>query len=592
MSTTDRPADTSAPATTTTPSGAEVELAHLRELNQKPMLQRYWGYIRLTGPGWLQSGLTLGGGSLASSLFLGVVAGTTMLWLQPLAMILGIVMLCAIAYVTLSTEEKPFRLLIRHVNPVLAWSWAIASLIANMTWCLPQYSLAAGVLKQNLLPGVLGGGAMPELQANLVIAGVVLVATTLVTWSYGSGHWGVVLYERLLKVVVSLIVLCFLFVVIKLALSPDEGLSWGAIFAGFVPDFQSIWRPSPAFVPMIEAIPEEHRAYWTKVVVSNQQDVMMAAFATAVGVNMTFLLPYSLLGRGWGREHRGLSVFDLSLGVVVPFVLATTCVVLAAANQFHATPVPELVTLEGNFDSGELKGQFNEYQKLLVGRLQPEDPAAVGIDELSTVSEPERELASAIVSRSAFQLSSSLAPLTGTFFANKIFGFGVLAMTLSTITILMLISGFVICEMLNLPMTGWPFRIANLAAATGALGPFVWKQASFALAIPTSVFGLMLLPIAYWSFFFLMNQKDVLGSYRPRGFGRMVLNVLLILSAGVATVTSFYAVMSKSDALWGLVGIKGLGVAGGLILFLAVPVIAVAYHFAFPRERAKGQGEA
>ena len=62
---------------------------------------------------------------------------------------------------------------------------------------------------------------------------------------------------------------------------------------------------------------------------------MVAAAATAVGINMTFLLPYSMLRKGWGREHRGLATFDLSLGLFLPFFLATTCVVIASASQFH-----------------------------------------------------------------------------------------------------------------------------------------------------------------------------------------------------------------------------------------------------------------
>ena len=113
-------------------------------------------YFRLSGPGWLQSALTLGGGSLASSLFLGVLAGFGLLWLQPVAMIFGIIMLSAIGYVAMSTTERPFQAINRHVNPVLGWGWALATLAANMVWALPQYSLASGVLQQNLMPRVLG----------------------------------------------------------------------------------------------------------------------------------------------------------------------------------------------------------------------------------------------------------------------------------------------------------------------------------------------------------------------------------------------------------------------------------------------------
>jgi len=60
-------------------------------------------YVRLSGPGWLQSAVTLGGGSLSSCMYLGVLVGFSFLWLQPVAMAAGIVMLSAIAYVTLST---------------------------------------------------------------------------------------------------------------------------------------------------------------------------------------------------------------------------------------------------------------------------------------------------------------------------------------------------------------------------------------------------------------------------------------------------------------------------------------------------------
>ncbi len=76
-------------------------------------------YMKLSGPGWLQSGITLGGGSLSSSLYLGVLVGFSFMWLQPLAMILGIIMMSAIAYVTLSSGERPLRAINTHVNPVL-----------------------------------------------------------------------------------------------------------------------------------------------------------------------------------------------------------------------------------------------------------------------------------------------------------------------------------------------------------------------------------------------------------------------------------------------------------------------------------------
>ena len=40
-------------------------------------------YVRLSGPGWLQSGITLGGGSLSSSLYLGVLVGFSLCGFSP-----------------------------------------------------------------------------------------------------------------------------------------------------------------------------------------------------------------------------------------------------------------------------------------------------------------------------------------------------------------------------------------------------------------------------------------------------------------------------------------------------------------------------
>ncbi len=51
---------------------------------------------------------------------------------------------------------------------------------------------------------------------------------------------------------------------------------------------------------------------------------MVAAAATAVGINMTFFMPFVLLRRRWGREHRGLAKFDLWTALLIPYVMATS----------------------------------------------------------------------------------------------------------------------------------------------------------------------------------------------------------------------------------------------------------------------------
>ena len=532
---------------------------YLVQAKSKGLYSTLIAYFRLSGPGWLQSAITLGGGSLGGSLYLGIVAGFTLMWLQPLAMVLGIIMLSAIGYVTMSTGKRPFRAINQHVNPVLGWSWALASLAANMVWCLPQYSLANGVLQQNLFPSLLGeSSALGEYKGKIVISLAILVITTLVTWSYGSGSRGVKIYELFLKIIVAVMVLSFGGVVVALTMSKD-GLAWREIWQGFIPNWRQLFDPSQKFQDLlakVSADPKDPvRAFWTTKIVSMQRDVMISAAATAVGINMTFLFPYSLLKKGWTKEFRGLATFDLFTGMLIPFMLATSCVVIAAASRFHAN-----VQLDEKNNPILSETLTKKYEGLMKDRKK-EHEGELGEEQ----QKAEKQIAASLVKRDAFDLARALEPLTDKTVANVIFGIGVLGMTLSTISILMLISGFVLCEIANVEPKGWVFRIGTLFAATGALGPFVWSDAAFYLVVPTSVFGMSLLPIAYLTFFMLLNQKKLLGDELPTGPKRWLMNAFTALAALVALATSVWVILNKA-------GYRGfLGVVGLLFLAIAIP---------------------
>ncbi|MFV2068736.1 MAG: divalent metal cation transporter [Pirellulales bacterium] len=550
-------------------SRMEAERQMLRRAQQQGMGGRLVTYLRLSGPGWLQSAITLGGGSLANGLFLGIFAGFGLLWVQPMAMLLGVVMLGAIAYVTTTTGERPFRAINRHVNPVLGWSWLLASLMANIVWSLPQYSLASGVLQQNLLPGVVGPDSpLGDTGGKVVLSIAVLILTTLVTWTYDSGRWGTKLYEAILKTMVAGIVFCFFGVVFALR----NELPWGEVLAGFVPDPSQLYRPSSNFTDLLAAVPDTYRQFWSDLIVKEQQGVVIGAAATAVGINMTFLYPYSMLAKGWTREFRGLAIFDLATGMLIPFMLATSCVVIAAANQFHpkvgsvAPPAGETLAPER---AEELIAERLAF--LQANRGNQEAEAAT---DRQPLTESESAIALWLTRRDAFDLARSLAPLTGPRVANYVFGLGVLGMTLSTITILMLISGFCVCEMLNVPARGWPHRLGCLAAAAGVLGPFLWSgEARFWLAVPTSVFGMMLLPIAYWTFFLLMNQKSLLGDDRPRGAGRVIWNGLMLCACSVAAYLCIEAIRISPFGPDGDYP-YGFAILGGLVALAVAAQIA------------------
>ena len=557
-----------------TDSKVQADSELIAEAKRRGPLATLRAYTKLSGPGWLQSAITLGGGSLASSLYLGVLGGFAMLWLQPLAMILGIIMLSAIAYVALSTGERPFRAINQHVNPVLGWGWILATMMANVVWSLPQFSLATAAVRQNLLPEVLGpDSGMAGADSKLWVVVPVAIVCIVMVWSYESGRTGRKVFSGILKVLVAAIVLSFFGVVIKLSVS-GEGLDWGRIFAGFIPDTNLLSAPAKGFTAHIDKVAPACREFWTNRIVSQQRNVMIAAAATAVGINMTFLLPYSMLKRGWDRRFRGLAVFDLGAGLFVPFVLATGCVVIVAAQQFHTVPGRGLL---GEKDaSGRLvqpdKGLLAKYKKVATERIKFEhdhltdEQAKQRIDELPPA---DKRLAAMLVKRDAFDLAASLKPLTGKGFSHYVFGFGVLGMAVSTIIILMLINGFVICEVFNVPSGGWPFRIGCLLPAFGILGPFIWTggKAQFWLAVPTSNIAFVVLPIAYVSFALLMNQRSLLGEAMPRGAKRLVWNILMFTAV----------VILGAGCVWKLWSWKrwlGLALLGGFVLLCLIAHVA------------------
>ena len=521
----------------------------LSEVNQKPLLSRWGTFAKLSGPGWLQGAITLGGGSLAGSLYLGVIGGYELLWLQPLMMIFGVLMLSVIGYVTLSTGEKPFVAINKHINPVLGWGWLVAAMLANLVWAMPQFSLGTAAIQQNF--GMLNGNG-----GEYWCALFLFCVGSVVVWSYDSGSKGVKIFETILKLMVAIVVLSFFGVVVAMA----GDLDWGAIFSGFIPNFSLLSEPASKFTSIISE--SSNQEYWREVILDSQRDRMVTAAATAVGINMTFLLPYSMLRKGWGKEHRGLATFDLSIGLFLPFFLATTCVVIASASQFH-----------GKYDEGLLdSSKATALTKKLEGAYNKNITAFKAKNgEGAEPNKVDREIAAMLVSRDSFQLAGSLKNLTGSkVLTQTIFGIGVLGMAISTIIILMLINGFVTTEMLGAEIGGMKHKIGSiLPGITGALGfLFLWSNADakFWLAVPTSVFGMVLLPIAYITFFLMINSKSLMGDAIPTGNKRIVLNISMLVALIAATIGAGWSIWSKVQ--W--IGIVAVGI------FIA---LAVVVHF-------------
>jgi Mn2+/Fe2+ NRAMP family transporter len=426
--------------------GREVEL--LREVDARPRFwQRWRGYWGLSGPGWVQSALTLGAGSAGSAIFAGSVFGYKLLWVQPVAMFLGVVMFAAIGHQLLVTRARPYDVFWKKLHPSLALLWGFNVLLASVVWQLPQYSLGTAVFKDIL--DVVGLSAPTG-----AVALVLLVLGTAMCWSYGRGSRNAVrAFERTLKYLLLLMVVSFMLVVLK------TGIDWSEMLKGYL--FFHIPRSREGIT------------------------IVLGQLGAAVGVNMTFLYPYMLLARGWKREHRGLKNFDLGTSMFLPFVLATSFVIMACANTLHA----QGIRVEGAVD-----------------------------------------------------VAHALEPLVGLTVGRLIFSFGVLSMCFTTLVIEMLICGFVLSEMFHFELHGWAYRGSTMLANIGIVGAFY--EMPFWLPVAVSSFNLLMMPVAYICFFVLQNRKSYLGGevcHGPKGLvwnGILLLAILVVAGGAVVKVLS------------------------------------------------------
>ena len=440
-----------------------AERAWLAGLASRPWIARHLAYLRRGGPGYLQSALTLGGGTASACLLMGAAFDTRLLWVAPLGMILGGVVFAAIAHQTLSTGMRPFDAMRTHAGPVFAWGWAIGTVLASVVWHFAQYSLASAVLVD--LASIAGFDAPRWLMGLVVLAWAIPTAL-----SFGSGSRFTAWFERLIRALVWTIVLLFAIVAFRIGFGNPA-----AIAAGFLPGALPADRVTPGGT--VAALP-----------------VVISGIASAVGVNMTFLYPYTLLARGWGREHRELARTDIAVGMVLPFVVVTALIVIVSA-----------ATLSAGFTGTSI---------------------------------------------SPVEAAKTLGGTLGAVWGRVLFDLGLLAMLLSTITLHMVCSGLAVGEMCRAPFGSRLYRVGTLLPAPGVLGSVWWTSMSVWLAVPTSIVAGLMLPLAYLGFMKLQTSRAYLGDDRPRG--PLAVAWLAAMGVGTAVLVGFLAltVARELPAYW------------------------------------------
>ena len=178
--------------------------------------------------------------------------------------------------------------------------------------------------------------------AKIIASGIIAaLALMIVIMSFNPG-WMAKLFDLILKLIVGMIVFCFVAVVYCLATTGS--LDWNAILLGFIPNFGNWNNPAPEIQALLANLDGAQQSFWKNQIIAKQQESMIGVTATAVGLNMTFLLPYSMLARGWDKTFRGLATFDLITAMAIPYIVVTTCIVIASANAFHAKADPNFLS--------------------------------------------------------------------------------------------------------------------------------------------------------------------------------------------------------------------------------------------------------
>jgi len=464
-----------------------AEKAELQRLETLPLGKRSWGYIKRTGPGLLQSAMTLGAGSATASVLAGASFGYKLLWVQPLAMFLGVMMLGALSNVVLTRGERPYQSFGKEIWKPIVFLWALGTILSSVIWHFPQYALLAGAGRDLAsMAGLDVVKAIPEgapqfieflgfkisaaitpigFLVSFLVGAFILGMNIIVVFNYGKGAKGVKVYERFLRTMIALVIIFFLLVCVLNIGRVD----WVEVAKGFCGYYGFPKNPETGAVDSATIMQ------------------VLGMLGAAVGINMTFLYPYSLLAKGWGAEHKKLARWDLGMTMFLPFTIVTSLIIVA-------------MTVTGVYTGS--------------------DVVQTGLAPLGAAA--------------AFQ---------GIPGGRVIFCLGLMGMCGGAVSVHMVACGFTMCEMLGLKMTQKRFRLFALTPCIGYLGVVISLPMWFPVVASAVCFTM--LPVAYFIFFYLNNKKSYIGDATGKGAKRFVLNVILLIALVFACVGSYISLQKN-----------------------------------------------
>lgn len=279
------------------------EKAYLKELNKKSFLPRTKGYIKLSGPAFMEAATTLGAGSFASSITLGAAYGYDMLWVPLYSFAFGLFML-ALATRFVTTSEIPIIHAQDKYHGKFFGSIAtglIACFAASIIYSFGQYAFGADAVSS--LFAVAGFNVPKEIGWIVIFA---ISAPLSVMYGKGNNVKYVKMVENAMKILIVVMLIVFAAIIFT------TGINFPAMIKGLL---------IPKLPSGMDGI------------------VMLIASLTAVmGVMDWVLFNNAMVSRGYSEEHERLGRFDAVFGGLLPVTLILSLVSIAFAEAFSGQP--------------------------------------------------------------------------------------------------------------------------------------------------------------------------------------------------------------------------------------------------------------
>ena len=293
--------------------------------------------MRINGPATWLALLALSAGSLVGSLGLGQFFGIT--WnLDPNLCDGSFFCLWAVSHITLNSQQTFFSLLKNDWNTSLAWFFAIAALITNFTWCIPQFRFGVDVTSSSLLL------FLDNKPGKICTALLFLIIAILFSFWYEKSGSRSMLFQWSLRSMLLLLVgllciaLCLLF--------SNSALIFKETIVGFSLSFSNFTKVHSQYHGLLELC-GDMKQFWENQLLSTQRQFLLVTFSSTLGINLLFAYPLLLLGRNWRRGHVSFSNFNLLTGLLLPFIVCTvSLVVLSAVVSQHQISQSEIAVFK------------------------------------------------------------------------------------------------------------------------------------------------------------------------------------------------------------------------------------------------------